>query len=159
MYYQSPRGRKKILKPARFRLKWVDEKSLSKFQSNLKRYLKILWRGDIVLEECSIGGFGTPLYIDFYNVSQSIVVEAQGEQHLKMIPHFHKGLPKERGGNELQARMNFGAQIRRDMLKCDFCRLNNFRYLEIERGEWIALGEDEKMEFLKNALAMAEVPV
>lgn len=100
----------------KFKIIW-NGKSRSKFQKNVKRLLYQHWRHDLVFEEFKVAG--TKLSLDFYNHSEKIAIEVQGEQHQQFIPHFHR------------TRANFVRQIRRDDKKYDFCKANKIRLLYI----------------------------
>ena len=63
---------------------------------------------------------GTRLSFDFYNSTRNIIVEVQGEQHLKHTPFFHG-----------KAKSQFVSQIRRDNDKLNFCKLNKIPMVEV----------------------------
>jgi hypothetical protein len=94
-----------------------DGKSRSKFQFDVKCFLKPFWNGDVVFEELKI--VGTRLSLDFFNANKKVAIEVQGRQHIKYVKFFH--------GN----RANFLSQIKRDMKKLEFCELNNIKLIEI----------------------------
>ena len=100
----------------KFIIKW-DDKSRSKFQFNVKTFLKKYWAADVVFEELTI--VGTRLSLDFYNANKKIAIEVQGQQHFKYTPFFH--------GN----RANYLKQIKRDYKKIEFCEINNIKFVEI----------------------------
>jgi hypothetical protein len=100
----------------KFIIKW-DDKSRSKFQFNVKTFLKKYWAADVVFEELTI--VGTRLSLDFYNANKKIAIEVQGQQHFKYTPFFH--------GN----RSNYLKQIKRDYKKIEFCEINNIKFVEI----------------------------
>lgn len=97
-------------------IKW-DGKSRSKFQEEVKKFLKKYWKGDVVFEELKV--VGTRLTLDFFNANKRIAIEVQGQQHFKYIPFFH--------GN----RGNYLNQIKRDVKKIQFCELNEIKLIEI----------------------------
>jgi hypothetical protein len=94
-----------------------DGKSRSKFQQEVKFFLKKYWQGDVVFEELKV--VGTRLTLDFFNANKKIAIEVQGQQHFKYVKFFH--------GN----RANYLGQIKRDVKKIEFCELNNIHLVEI----------------------------
>jgi hypothetical protein len=92
-------------------------KSRSKFQADVKQFLKKYWVGDVVFEELRIAG--TRLSLDFFNANKKIAIEVQGQQHFTYVKFFH--------GN----RINYLNQIKRDVKKIEFCELNNIKLVEI----------------------------
>lgn len=118
MIFKTLTGSKKRLsKPKNYIIKW-NESSRSKRQYEVKQFLKKFWHDDFVFEEFPM--VGTRLSFDFYNSSKNVMVEVQGEQHLKHTPFFH--------GN---AKSQFVSQIRRDNDKLNFCKLNKIPMVEV----------------------------
>jgi hypothetical protein len=109
-------SQKRIVRAKKYLVKW-DEKSRSKIQFAAKQFLKDYWKTHVVFEEFPVAG--TRLKFDFYNANKNIVIEINGQQHIKYVPFFHK------------RRSNFVSQIRRDQQKIDFCELNNIKFIEI----------------------------
>jgi hypothetical protein len=117
MKFKTLDGKEKTVKNIKkFLIKW-DGKSRSKFQFEVKLFLKKFWEGDVVFEEMRIAG--TRLSLDFYNANKKIAIEVQGAQHFKYTPFFHS----TRGG--------YLKQIKRDVSKIDFCELNKINLVEI----------------------------
>ena len=110
-------GKKRLSKPKNYTVKW-DSASRSKRQYAVKQFLKKYWINDFVFEELPMAG--TKLSFDFYNSSKNIMVEVQGEQHLKHTPFFHG-----------KAKSQFVSQIRRDNDKLNFCKLNKIPLVEV----------------------------
>ena len=110
-------SQKRLSKPKKYSINW-DAPSRSKRQFFVKSFLKKYWSQDLVFEEMPL--VGTRLSFDFYNASQNIAIEVQGEQHLKYVPYFHG-----------KAKSNFVSQIRRDNDKSTFCDLNSIKLLEV----------------------------
>ena len=108
---------KRLKKPKNYLIKW-DEPSRSKFQYNVKQLLKTYWSMDMVFEELPM--VGSKMSFDFYNATQNVAVEVQGEQHIKFTPYFHGA-----------AKSNFLGQIRRDNEKQKYCELNSIKLIEI----------------------------
>jgi hypothetical protein len=117
MKFLDPLGKQRNLKNAKKYLIDWDAKSRSKFQNNVKKFLKDYWINDIVFEEFRI--VGTRLSIDFYNANRRIAIEVQGDQHIKYVKHFHKN------------RLKYLDQLKRDQKKLDFCELNDIKMVEI----------------------------
>ena len=117
MKFLDPLGKQRNLKGAKkYLINW-EGKSRSKFQNNVKNFLKSYWVHDIVFEEFRI--VGTRLSLDFYNANKKIAVEVQGDQHVKYVKHFHKN------------RLKYLEQLKRDQKKLDFCDFNGIKLVEI----------------------------
>jgi hypothetical protein len=117
MKFLDPLGKERNLKGAKkYLINW-EEKSRSKFQKNVKDFLKDYWLHDIVFEEFRI--VGTRLSLDFYNANKKIAVEVQGDQHVRYVKHFHKN------------RLKYLEQLKRDQKKLDFCEINDIKLVEI----------------------------
>jgi hypothetical protein len=102
--------------PKKYLIDW-NKKSRSKFQFDVKQFLKKYWSGDVVFEELRI--VGTRLSLDFFNATKKVAVEVQGSQHFSYVKFFH--------GN----RINYLNQIKRDYKKIEFCELNKIKFAEI----------------------------
>jgi hypothetical protein len=118
MTFLDLKGRKKTLKKAtQYLIDW-NAKTRSKFQDSVKQFLRPHWERDQVFEELRI--VGTLCTFDLYNATSRVVCEIQGSQHGAYNKFFHRG-----------SKMNFVAQIKRDLDKHEFCRLNNITLVEI----------------------------
>lgn len=104
-----------------YRIDW-EKKCRSKFQKRVKDYLYHFWRNHIVFEEFPVPG--TRSTLDLYNATLRVAVECQGRQHNEFIPFFH-------GGGAAGFRGGFGAQVKRDMGKHEWCELNEITLVEI----------------------------
>jgi hypothetical protein len=109
---------RKIKRIERFLIDW-DGESRSKFQYNVKVFLKKYWEHCIVFEEFPVPR--TKLSVDFLNFTRKIIVEVQGNQHISYTPYFHGEGTEE----------NFLQQLKRDSLKMKFCEANDFKLVEI----------------------------
>jgi len=124
-------SQKRVMRPKKYLIDW-DAKSKSNIQFNAKQFLKDYWSNHVVFEEFPVAG--TRLRFDFYNANKNVVIEINGQQHVKFVPFFHK------------RRSNFVSQIRRDQQKIDFCELNSIKFIEIyseselNREKFIELG-------------------
>jgi hypothetical protein len=115
--------------PRKYLIDW-GKKSRSKFQYQIKLFLKPYWENDIVFEEFRL--VGTRLTFDFYNSNKKIMVEVQGAQHTKFIKFFH--------GN----RLKYLQQLKRDDKKYEFCIKNKLKLVEIYPADIICLEFFEK---------------
>lgn len=136
MKFVNLKGRECSVKNAcKYTVNWEDS-SLSAFQKNIKSLLYKLWGADIVFEEFPVAG--TRLRIDFYNASQDIALEVDGDQHYKFNKHFHGG-----------SRMNFLKQLQRDDTKERFCELNGIKVIRITTDDNFKSAKDLQ-EFIDN---------
>ena len=88
MKFVDSYGKQRNLKNAKKYLIDWSKPSRSKFQTQVKKFLKKYWKNDIVFEEFRV--VGTRLTLDFYNANKKIAVEVQGAQHTKFVKFFHK---------------------------------------------------------------------
>jgi hypothetical protein len=117
MKFKTLDGKERTVKNIKkYLIKW-DGKSRSKLQQHVKIFLKSYWQGDVVFEEMKVAG--TRLSLDFYNANKKIAIEVQGEQHFKFVPFFHN------------TRGSYLKQIKRDVKKIEFCKLNEINLIEI----------------------------
>lgn len=100
----------------KYLINWGTD-SRSKFQTQVKKFLKNYWLHNVVFEEFPI--VGTRLSLDFYNANKKIAIEVQGRQHTNYIKFFH------------QTRANFLSQLKRDEKKEKFCELNGITLVTI----------------------------
>ncbi len=93
----------------------------SKFQKNIRDKLIKEYPLEIICEEIFI-----PIekfYLDFFLPNRKIVIEVNGRQHSKHIKFFHKTIAA------------FNEQKIRDQRKREWCKLNNFKLVEINYDE------------------------
>lgn len=100
----------------------VKEKSKSKFQYEVGQQLAAKYPHDLIFEEVQIIGDG--LILDFFIPSMRLVVECHGRQHTEHVKHFHK------------TKRDFHNQQDRDSKKKEWCKLNNFKLIEIFYDDW-----------------------
>ena len=62
--------------------------------------------------------------IDFFNATQNIAIEVDGNQHYKYNKFFHSN-----------SRQNFLSQLKRDEKKEYFCDINNIKLIRILESE------------------------
>ena len=115
MKFKLLNGRLKDFDVTKTRIDWEGD-SLSTFQENCKDFFYPYWKHDIVCEEFRLFN---RMSLDIFNVSKRIVVEAQGAQHSRYIEHFAR------------SRSGYLGQIKRDMKKVEWCRLNSLTLIEI----------------------------
>ncbi len=117
MKFKTLDGKERTLRNAKsYIINW-DKKSRSKFQFDVKKFLKKYWQEDVVFEEVKV--VGTRLTLDFLNATKKVAIEVQGHQHFSYVKFFH--------GN----RINYLNQIKRDYKKIEFCELNGIKLVEI----------------------------
>lgn len=117
MRFKDLNGCLRFLNVEKRRIKW-DAPSLSKFQFEIKQFLKKYWEGSVCYEEMSM--VGTRLRIDLYNANRRIAIECNGGQHTKYNEFFHAG-----------NRINYWHQIRRDSVKWKWCENNGITLVDI----------------------------
>lgn len=115
----------------KYRIKW-GEPSCSNLQTQVKDFLEEFWRFDKVLEEFRIPK--TRLRVDFLNLTDKIAVEANGDQHDKMVPHFHKSVS------------GFLEHCERDRKKEEWLTLNDFTLIEIYKKDLKDLSREKIKE-------------
>lgn len=117
MTFLDLKGRPKVLKNARrYYVDW-NSGTRSKGQTALKKFLYPYWNGKIIFEEMPV--VGSKMTFDIVNVTDKLIIEHQGEQHQKYIKHFH--------GSRVS---KFLGQIKRDMKKHEWAKINGFTLLE-----------------------------
>ncbi len=107
----------------------------SKLHLSILEFLKLQFPGDMILQELPLPGSSVPpLRVDFYLPLRKLVVEADGEQHYKFVPFFHKN------------KMGYLKSMDRDKKKKNWLETNGILLLRLpERADWECL--------LKNALS------
>jgi hypothetical protein len=115
-FYDSYGKTRNLKNPKKYLIDW-EGKSRSKFQKNIKNFLRDYWIHDIVFEEFRL--VGSRLSLDFYNANKKIAIEVQGDQHVKYVKHFHKN------------KLKYLDQLKRDQTKLDFCEINDIKLVEI----------------------------
>lgn len=103
---------------SKYLIDW-DAPCRSKFQLEVKQWLKKYWKGHVCLEEFQLPG--SLLKVDILNLNKKIIVEINGAQHNEYNKHFHRG-----------NRVNFLGQLSRDQLKREWAAANGFVIVEVE---------------------------
>lgn len=114
-----------------YRVSW-DKACKSKFQFNVKQFLRGYWEGDDCYEELPV--VGTLLTCDFVNFSKMIAVEADGKFHKTYVPFYHKN------------RMGFLKSLKRDQQKDAWLRTIGFKIIRISEEEINKLNLEWLME-------------
>jgi hypothetical protein len=131
MKFKTLNGKERFLKNARnYSIDW-ENKSKSKVQWRVKRFLYPYWKHDIVFEEMRV--VGTRLSLDIYNANKKIAIEVQGKQHQSYNEFFH--------GKD---RMKWLSQLKRDDLKLKFCLTNGIKLVEIYEDDELSVELFEK---------------
>ena len=120
---------------AKSKIDW--NRSVSKPQKRIKDIVKPLWVYQDVHEELYIPN--SKLRIDLINFTTSTVIEVSPKQHDTYNDFFHKD------------RQKFLRSLERDFKKIEWCKMNDFHYIEI--GEKALKLEDEQIfNFIKNEI-------
>lgn len=131
MIFISIKGvKKKIKNPTKYLIDW-DGECRSKFQFNVKQFLKPYWQYDVVFEELPV--LGSRMSLDIYNASKKIAIEVDGDQHYSFNKFFHG------------SRGNFLSQIKRDDTKDSFCEVNDITLVRVLYKDKLSLDLFEKL--------------
>ena len=109
-------GYEKNINVTKYLVDW-DEKSRSKWQFEVKKFLEPWWKNHLVCEEFKIPG--CLLRCDYINFTKKIVVECQSRIHDSYIEHFHK------------SRSGYLQSFRRDIKKEEWVNKMEFTFVEI----------------------------
>lgn len=109
-------------------LKDIKRDSCSSGHLFARELLKELFPSCIIYEEVTLPGSKGkiethPLYADFLIPSIRIMVEVHGEQHYTQSSFFHKD------------KLDFFRAKKRDENKKEWCKINNFSYIELKHDE------------------------
>lgn len=122
MTFLCANGReKKVKNITKYLIDW-DSKCRSGIQKNVKNNIKPYWFADVVFEEFPVAG--TRMTLDFFNATQNIAIEVDGNQHYKYNKFFHSN-----------SRQNFLRQLNRDEKKEYFCEINNIKLIRVLESE------------------------
>ena len=108
---------RKVIGINKYLINW-DAKSKSKFQKSVKDFLQPYWNRHVVFEEFPVAG--TRMSLDFYNSTQKIAVEVDGNQHYRYNQFFHSN-----------SRQKFLHQLHRDEKKEYFCEINKIKLIRV----------------------------
>ncbi len=104
------------------------DKKVSKPQKKVKDFLRPFWKTSVVLEEVRIPG--SLLRIDLMNLSRKQVVEVSPKSTHSFNKFFHNN------------RIKFGAGIKRELQKEEWCRKNGFKFIEVLEDDLNNLSEE-----------------
>ncbi len=136
MIFLCTNGReKKIKNISKYLIDW-DATCKSGIQKDVKNQIKRYWFADYVFEEFPVAG--TRLTLDFYNATQKIAIEVDGNQHYKFNKFFNSN-----------SRQNFLQQLKRDERKEYFCELNKIKLIRVLESE-ILESDDYPHSLLKH---------
>jgi len=111
---------------------------MSLISNKVYSVLKELFPLNIIIKEHYVKYKGSKLFFDFYIKDLNVLIECQGQQHLKFIKHFHED---KRG---------FVAQKNRDNMKLEYVQENNIAFVRIYFDEDIT--KDLIMRKIYNAI-------
>jgi len=101
-----------------------DTRAKSSLHERARELLKSKYPTMQFIEEVKIPvRWGTTLYLDFYCPLKKVAYEVHGEQHYKMIPHFHSNV------------QGFIKQKKRDGEKERWCELNDITLVKLAFNE------------------------
>lgn len=116
MRFKTITGRLKDVNINKLLIDWEGDFG-SLFEAEVADWIYPYWRHDVVVAQLPVAG--SKRSIDFFNVSRRIAIEVQGRQHNKYVP-FLSG-----------SRNGYLAQIKRDLMKQDWCDINDIKLVEI----------------------------
>lgn len=100
-----------------------SKQEVSSYHERARALLKDLFSCERILEEVTLPGTRPLLFADFLIHSRKILIEVHGPQHYHWIPFFHG------------TKRDFLVGKRNDENKKEWCRLNNFSYIELPHWE------------------------
>lgn len=110
------------VRPSSYPLKNV---SRSKIQHETGAILQEKFPREVILEEFTVPG--SKLSVDFFLPKKGIVIEVQGEGHIKHNSFFHKDINSNR----------FAKQVKNDSSKAYWAEINGFKFIEITKPDQI----------------------
>ena len=108
---------RRVPKIKKYLIDW-EGKSRSNIQYDTKVFLKKYWSNNVVFEEFPVAG--TRMSLDFYNSTQKIAIEVDGNQHYRYNQFFHSN-----------SRQKFLHQLHRDEKKEYFCEINKIKLIRV----------------------------
>jgi len=121
MRLYNTHGRLQNKNVTKYLINW-RKKSRSKIQFEVKQFLKPFWKSHVVFEEFPV--YGTRLKVDILNATIKVAIEVQGKQHSSFNKFFHSN-----------SRSKYLDSIKRDVLKAEWLKLNNYKLIEVEEDE------------------------
>ena len=120
---------------AKSKIDW--DRSISKPQKRVKDIVKPIWCFQDVHEELYIPN--SKLRIDLINFTTSTVIEVSPKQHDTYNDFFHKD------------RQTFLRSLERDFKKIEWCKMNEFQYIEIDETI-LKLNNEQIFNFIKDSI-------
>lgn len=100
----------------------IRSNSRSSIQGQVAEELVSMFPHEPILEEFQIPG--SRMSVDFFMPKMRMVVEVDGEQHFEFISFFH---------GDRKTDTKFAGQISRDRKKEEWCEINKFRLIRINK--------------------------
>lgn len=92
---------------------------MSQISNDVYKLLREIFPHNVILKEHYVKYKGTKLFFDFYIKDLNVLIEVQGQQHLKFVKHFHEN------------KNGFVAQKRRDNMKIEYAQENDIAFVRI----------------------------
>lgn len=92
---------------------------MSQFEEEVLALLKLAFPNYRIVQQHSVRYMGQLLFFDFYIPALQLLIECQGEQHYKYVPHFH-GM-----------KADYKESKKRDQLKREWAEQEQIPLLEI----------------------------
>jgi very-short-patch-repair endonuclease len=92
---------------------------MSDFEDTIYGMLKQAFPRATIKQQYAVKFNGKVLLFDFYIPSYGVMIECQGEQHYKFVPHFHHN------------KAGFDDYVYRDQLKDQWCAKNDYTLIKI----------------------------
>jgi len=108
----------------KYHLHQTPRENCSAPHERARKLLKELFPFSSICEEVPLIGVGKEkLFIDFFIPQKRLVVEVQGQQHY----HFNHFF--------FSSKQAFGKALNRDRTKVEWCKINNFDFVELPDNE------------------------
>lgn len=88
-----------------------------------RELLKEIFPFNRIFEEVALPGCKNVLFGDFHVVNEFMIVEVQGQQHYQFSKFFHG------------SKIGYNRSLNRDNRKKEWCRINNFYFVELPYNE------------------------
>lgn len=98
-------------------------RDVSSFHAEARRILKLLFPSERILEEVGLPGTQPVLFADFVLPIRNMIIEVHGSQHYQWNQFFHN------------TKRDFIEGKKRDIKKKEWCKINNFFFVELPHWE------------------------
>lgn len=100
---------------------WCPVCSQGRFEKICRGFFKVMFQNKFPKERPNwlLNSRGNQMELDGYNKDLSLAFEAQGEQHYRLVPYFHKTLK------------DFEQRIEDDLMKLELCKENGVILIQI----------------------------